>query len=93
MKTAAGDTKATRGAVGCVAPGTKVRVFVGSGLSCQSCSLTLLGEVGSRLFFDSRKANAKASFISALRLSRSMGKWGQQLSTAYAYKSTAQVEN
>lgn len=62
MKTAAGGTKATRGAVGCIAPGTKVRVFVGFGLSCQSCcSLTLLGEVGSRLFFDSRKAaDAKA---------------------------------
>lgn len=56
-----GGTNAARGSVGCVAPGTKVRVFVGTGLSLKlSCSLTLLEKLGAGCF-DNRKADASWS--------------------------------
>lgn len=57
-----GRTNAARGSVACVAPGTKVRVFVGTGLSRKlSCSLTLLEKLGAGCC-DNKKADASRSF-------------------------------
>lgn len=57
-----GGTSAARGAVACVALGTKVRVFVGTGLSLKpSCSLTLLEKLGAGCC-DNREADARRSF-------------------------------
>lgn len=56
-----GGTNAARGSVACVAPGTKVRVFVGTGLSHKpSGSLTLLEKLGAG-GCDNRKADASRS--------------------------------
>lgn len=75
-----GGTSAARGAVACVAPGTEVRVFVGTGLSRKPCcSLTLLEKLGAGCC-DNRKADARVVSVCENRVIE-WGTCSRQLST------------